>query len=318
MEIYAYQALVIGYLKTGVRNWKAATEAFSNAIIILAYLNRINPSSTELYKEIDKSIEPVLTVAAFNQFSTFSSDLFGIGAKGYNPSNPAIISILAEDPDFIKTRGRGIAGSEEEIETEITWRDHHAQLYDDGVARLLARAKTAQKELTDKLENPSSEESKETWFDPVIEIWSDALEAHKKEMEQSAETIDQNDDSEQHRQIVLSFIKYHMLFVTIQRAQVLINSNLIDEKKTKSSNSKKIEKNKDIIRLQESISATLEQINDLPGVYSDDDLFSSLNTFALYSRIRRILTIVDSYTISTDVTDATVKSLALANKANEL
>lgn len=131
---------------------------------------------------------------------------------------------------------------------EIDWRSYTARVKDETTSRLLSRAQNVK---FDDLES----------YDNALILWQEALENHSSFISKA----DQNDDEEQDDQILLAYIKYSSLITRLRRDQTLLSGN-----------------KKESLRILDTIITTINEIKELPGVYSDDELFQNLELLSQY------------------------------------
>ncbi|ODQ63585.1 hypothetical protein NADFUDRAFT_84234 [Nadsonia fulvescens var. elongata DSM 6958] len=206
------------------------------------------------------------------------------------------------DPDAFN-----IGQSEQEASnlTEITWRNHKANLDDADVARSILNAR--------KLEE-DSDLTNVLSFDGILAAWQEGLDIIKDDIERiEAETVATHESNIQQKHIISTYISYNILFRRLQRDYLLISQHSERQKNLKSAINK-VENFRDVIRLYDTVLQSTSQLLELPGVSKDHDLFDSLTTLDSFFKSQKIDCIGESYDLSGDKKTA----LALFKTANDL
>lgn len=148
---------------------------------------------------------------------------------------------------------------------QINWRSFNCTISDNHLAQLIEDARSI------TTENISDYSAK-------IAKWEECLSHQETYISHNAEDI----DDEENEQILLAYIKYQTIFTSVSREHDLFNqlwsqwlqmSSLIDEK---------ILKFKELDRIVKNLRNYLEDLMELPGVYSDDELLAQLDLAKLY------------------------------------
>ncbi|KAG7665703.1 SRP68 [[Candida] subhashii] len=290
VELYVYAALIQGQLSVTKKQWSKALNAFSIAKCSLDYLYSQQSISNEgedieqqqfnktlINELVDTLVDPSLNLAISQADTTFATtDLKSISRKHCHDNEVGVLGnviklIESKDPSFVSDISESV-----ELIKEIDWRDHHAQLYNDEIAFKIMELSNNKQEWT-SFNDPNQ-------FDSIITSWTEILELHKLDTEKNQD----DDDLEQvqHRAIFLTYLNYNLLFTRLKRDLLLI-----DQLASK----KEIENNKDIIRLYNGIIIIVQELKDLPGVYNDDDLYTSLENLEKYYQSQKSIVIAESY-----------------------
>jgi signal recognition particle subunit SRP68 len=247
LEILVLRELINAHYSINVKRWKAAIQSYSIARVSLQYLEQAEDSSESnvLYKDIiEETIDEPFKLAIYRDSKKSTIDLTEYSKK--------IVDETAMSHEIYKLISSKDAeflkpALESELSKEISWRSYEAQVKDETTAKLLSRAS--------KIELSSIES-----YDKALSLWQEALENHSSYIARSVQ-----DDEEQDDQILLAFIKYNSLLTRIRRDETLLSKN-----------------KKESLRILDTIDSTIQEILELPGVYSDDELFQNLQFLAKY------------------------------------
>ncbi len=248
LEILVYKELLQAYLAIVSKKWKVAISSYSLARIGLKFLEKHGDIAENkiLYKDIiEETIDEPFKLATYRDSKSISIDLneySKIIANESAKNSETFKFIDAKDSSFLK------ADEEAELIKEIDWRSYTARVKDETTSRLLSRAQNVK---FDDLES----------YDNALILWQEALENHSSFIAKA----DQNDDEEQDDQILLAYIKYSSLITRLRRDQTLLSGN-----------------KKESLRILDTIITTINEIKELPGVYSDDELFQNLELLSQY------------------------------------
>ncbi|EGW31805.1 uncharacterized protein SPAPADRAFT_62397 [Spathaspora passalidarum NRRL Y-27907] len=284
IELYVYTALIQGQLNIIKKQWDKALNTFSIAKCALDYLyvqygqdesEEKQFSKTLINELIDNLVDPSLNLAISQADIELVSDLKTISRKYCHEEKVPVLTnviklIESKDPEFVSDISSSVT-----LIKEINWRNHQAQIYNDEIAFKIMKL-TENKDWAGFID-PNQ-------FDTVITGWTDVLELHKLDTEKNQ----QDDDFEQvqHRAIFLTFINYNLLFTRLKRDLLLID---------KLQSNKSIEKNRDVVRLYNSIIQIVGEIKELPGVFNDEDLSYSLENLEKLFDTRKNVVLAETY-----------------------
>lgn len=304
IEYYIYASLIQGNLSINKKQWQSAISAFSIARCALDFLYAQNETRMDVDEEQDESeqfnktlineiidtvVDPSLNLAVSQDESTHSTttDLKTVSRKHCRDGKlaylqPVIAIIEKIDPEFVSE----VSSSTKLIES-IQWRDHEANLYNDELALKIMK-------LTNDDETNWKNFNDANQYDLLLTGWSELLGIHTNDLEKGKD----EDDLEkvQHRAIVLTYINYNLLFTRLKR-DLLIIDQLSLESKT-AFTLKKLEINKDIVRLYGTIITTTQEIKDLPGVYNDEDLYDSLDNLEKFFTAKKSIVLGESFALT--------------------
>ncbi|ODV59215.1 signal recognition particle subunit SRP68 ASCRUDRAFT_18306, partial [Ascoidea rubescens DSM 1968] len=302
-EIYIYNSLINGIFAVKRKNWKLAVKFFSFARCTLQFLENyqlnnkksINSKDTtgsinHLYKEIiDTIVDPNLKLSIFQISNVSSPDLNKTSKKSCSlilddkssSFNPVISKIYKIDQTFVMSSADE---ENENLTVDVTWRDYTAHIYNEEIPRLLNHINKNSSKINDSVSDS---------FDEVLINWQDCLEIHQQDLNRSNKNADDDINSEeyQNNQVLLTYLNYNLYFLRIRRDLSLVNefnSKLFDNTNNNGSllSGSQLKANlkiiKDITRVYCLILNTVKQLQELPGVYSDESLFYSLEALQSY------------------------------------
>ncbi|SCU99081.1 LAFA_0G21880g1_1 [Lachancea sp. 'fantastica'] len=156
--------------------------------------------------------------------------------------------------------------------TKVQWRRFTAEVTDSKVAELIAEAGAIQ----------TSDLSQ---FSEKLAKWQQALELQQRVLEQKRDD-DTGEATGEDDEILLTYIQYNSHFTTIERDDILFRK-LWSQWKLSSNKTKnvRITKVKEIERIVHNITTYLNQVMELPGVYSDDTLMANLKLATVYYQV---------------------------------
>lgn len=298
IELYVYAALTTGLYSVNAKRWPQALYAFSVARCGLELLGlRAAPEDSDfslgpaLVEELlDTLVDPSLHLALSQDPATSetTTDLRTIGRKhchdGTLPElKPAVDLISSVDLSFVEEV------EEEEVAKTVAWRNHEARIYNDELSAKITKLV--------KADWRAYRESND--YDDVYSQWLALVEIHSNDLAKS--TDDDDLEKVQDGAVLLTYLKYNMLFTKLKRDLLLIEQ--LSGAST-SSVAKVLLANSDILRLYASIIATVDDLKDLPGVYNDDELFESLENMTRYFTVKKSVAVADSYAVANKLPEA--------------
>lgn len=252
LEVLIYKEILLGYYSVNNRKWEQAIKAYSIARVALQFLESKDKENVLYNDIIDESIDESFKLAIYRSMKLNTVDLNEFSKKiTIEKLSAHEISqhITSQDTEFLKPL------SESELIGNIEWRNYNAQVKDETTSRIITKVSSLQ---TNDLDA----------FAVALSLWQDALDAHTSYIHKNSDQVAENDEDEdqQDDEILLAYLKYSLLLTRVQRdATLLANAN-----KTQS------------LRVLTSIGETLKEVLELPGVYSDDELFENLNIVINY------------------------------------
>lgn len=164
-----------------------------------------------------------------------------------------------------------------EINDRIQWRSFNCKIKDNQIAQLIHDVKVFQiKDISD--------------YSTKLSKWEGILAKQEDRIEHvSSKDFEDDDDEdingEENEQILLAYIKYQTLFISITRDTYLFHKLWKQWTNLGSSMSSKLTKYKEIERMVKNLKNYLKEVTELPGVYSDDDLLYQLELSIIYFKI---------------------------------
>ncbi|KAH3673697.1 hypothetical protein WICMUC_003513 [Wickerhamomyces mucosus] len=265
LEILIYKELLHAYYAINNKKWDQAINSYSIARIGLQYLD----SKDEiLYKDIiEEVVDESFKLAIYRNLKLNSIDLNEFSKKKSleKLSTHEIYQIInSHDPDFLKL-------NDNQTIKQVQWRLYNAKIKDELTSRLITKVSNVE------LNNLES-------YDLALGLWQDSLDSHQsfitKNIDRQIDGGVANDDEEgtQDDEILLAYIKYNILITRIDRDSTLLNEN-----KTQT------------LRILQSIDETLQEILELPGVYSDDELVENLQLIIQYYKALQLYLISEKF-----------------------
>lgn len=295
-EIYIYAALTQGLYLVNKKRWAEALQAFSIARCGLELIASQNSDDNEgesfsrtlLEELLDTLVDPSLNLAVSqNEEEESSYDIITVARKHCHDDTlaylqPAVDLIASQDPQFVQE-------FEEEISKTVVWREHTANVYNDEVSSKVGRL--------GRVEWKNFKEADD--YDGLLQKWTALVDLHEADLLKNKDEDDL--DRVQDGAIVLTYLKYHMHFTKVKRDLLLIDQL---ESKQFSSVAKKLQSHRDVLRLYDSIIGTVEQLKDLPGVYNDEDMYSTLENMERFFVTKRATVVADSYALANKLPEA--------------
>ncbi|CCH42897.1 Signal recognition particle protein [Wickerhamomyces ciferrii] len=259
LEILVYNELISGFYSILNKNWSQAIQNYSNSRIGLKFLELNGEQENKiLYKDIiEELIDDSLKLAIYRFQNLNSIDLNEFTKKIINEkTNDSLIYKLIHKQDPSFLEPT----NDDDLIKSINWRNYTAQINDDLTSKLISSIQKI------KLINLES-------FDTVLNQWQSALENHLSYISKNPDSEDQDDE------ILLSYINYNLLIVRLHRDHTLINNNQAQT-----------------LRILDGNLSTIDEIKNLPGVYSDDELMENLEILGNYYKVLKINLISNKFT----------------------
>lgn len=291
LELYVYAALGHGLYAVNRKNWSVAIYAYSVARCGLELLG-LKLSENELETEFNKTllddlldtvVDPSLNLAVSqDEFNESTSDLRTVARKHCHDAKieylvPAVELISSIDQSFVEVP------QEEEISKTVSWRDHEAQIYNDELSiKIIRLNKTAWKSFRE----PND-------YDSLYSQWLSLVDIHTSDLSKNRDEDDE--EKVQDGAVLLTYLKYNMLFTRLKRDLLLIDQLASH---SAASVARKLQYNRDILRLYGAAISTVDELKDLPGVYNDEDLFESLENMGRFFRVKKSVVVADSYALA--------------------
>ncbi|KAK6205595.1 signal recognition particle, subunit SRP68 [Scheffersomyces amazonensis] len=286
IELYTYTSLIQGLLSLTKKQWPLALNSFSIAKCSLDFILSKKQQQEEqeeneeqyetLIRELIESlVDPSLNLS-INQSDDIqpTSDLKTISRiHCHDDFLPYLTNVVRKIEDLDSSFVSQISSSVE-LEKTIQWRDHEATIYNDEIAFKIMKLNNS-----DQWENFDDINE----FDSLITGWNEVLDLHTND--QSKNQDDDDLEKVQDRAILLTFINYNLLFTRLKRDLVLI-----DQLTSSTNNS-----NKDTYRLYTGIVTICQNLQELPGVYNDDDLYESLQNLEAFFVGKKHIILAETY-----------------------
>ncbi|SCU91905.1 LADA_0F12904g1_1 [Lachancea dasiensis] len=279
-EYLIYQKLVtVSYLnfKNSLKSRSAVSVAdtvaqeLSLVVSALQFLHSTGKLGAEVAESITAQFDYILRQSASREAST-SRELRNFVTRNVqeNSSEP-LISLLLQDgfemPVIVEDENSSATAA-----ATIHWRRFSAQVNDSKVAEVISEAQNIG---TDELSQFSEKMAK----------WQQALDLQRAVVEQKHNN-DHDETTGEDDEILMTYIQYNLHFTTIQRDDILFNRLWTYwAKSSDKSKNLKLTKYKEIERIVHNLTTYLQDVMDLPGVYSDDTLMANLKLATVYYQL---------------------------------
>lgn len=151
---------------------------------------------------------------------------------------------------------------------QINWRSYSAVVEDIRVFEVLS-----------DLQEVHANNDTLTMLEEKIIKWNKAIDIQRDHMESNND----EDESNENNQILLTYLQYNSLVTSVERDSFLFNqlsaqwSKILDK-----SMATRVAKYKEIEHIVKGMTTRLDQVMDLPGVYSDMDLTNEINLLKVF------------------------------------
>lgn len=298
IELFVFCALVHGQYALNKKQWSETRYAFAIARVALEFLaaNVLqDQGSSSLGKStieeiLDSLVDPALALAHLQDFSggKATADLRTVARKHCRDNT---VPYLADGVELVASLDSTFVEeiAEEHVAKTVEWRSHEATIYNDELALKLSQL------------------SREDWklytdandYDGLYSRWSVLVDIHQADVDKN---VDEDDmQKTQDNAVLLTYLKYHMLFVKVKRDLLLIQQ--LHAHKA-ASTAKALISHKDVLRLYASVTATTDELKDLPGVYNDEDLYESLEALSRLFTTARSAIVADAYAAANKLPEA--------------
>ncbi|CDO93844.1 unnamed protein product [Kluyveromyces dobzhanskii CBS 2104] len=158
------------------------------------------------------------------------------------------------------------ADSSERQSREVSWRSYSATIEDSKVFEVYSELTELQN--SNKLSNLNDKLFK----------WNKAIDLQKEYMTSYSE-----DETSENNQILLTYLQYNAMLTAVARDNSLFESLLKQwERSDNKSFTSKLNKYREVDHIVKNLKTLLNQIMDLPGVYSDSDLTNQVFLLKTY------------------------------------
>lgn len=282
MQYLIYRKLVhVEYLAHGNlsknKDSKTISKELSLCFAALSHLRQSNLISETTFDFLQGTYEYTLKQHAGNILSTAELKNFVVTKVGEaHETDDELAKLLFSNGYKIELQDikRDDTGSLEKIQ----WRAFTARIHDLQVENFIQEAQSI------VIKNISSFDDKLSKWQQALERQEERIENHEAQEEEEEEEFDGVESSE-NDQILLAFIKYNMLFTSILRDNYLFNQLWNQWTKLGTSMPSKLTKYKEIERIVNNLLKYLQDIMELPGVYSDDNLLAQLQLCRIHFKL---------------------------------
>lgn len=252
------------------KNSSVIAKDLALAFAALQHLQQLEKLDKDVSEAITSKFEYLLRQHADAAlFTTKELQVFIKGQVQANTIDPLVKVLI--DNGFDSQNNDIEMESEATAARQVQWRSFTAKIKDSKVAEVISEASKIQpKELSD--------------YSTQLAKWQEALNAQRSFIEKSQED-EQDEDHGEDDQILLTYIQYSSYFTTVERDDQIFQQLWKQWTSAKGSIVGKLTKYKEIERIVSNIVTYLGQIMELPGVYSDDELLSTLKIAVAYYQL---------------------------------
>ncbi|PRT55378.1 Signal recognition particle subunit SRP68 [Wickerhamiella sorbophila] len=290
LEILLYDTMVSMDLAVQQKNWDAVVELGSAARVGCDVMAK--KTNEPLFGDVvAATIDPALRFAA-QRTGRVKADVQRLAASvADSQTSPLVAEIRRVDAKALQVD----AVAPVEQLGVIRWRHHEAHVVNADLAQAILQARSK----TSSLPTPRDAAN----YDDVLLAWQEASDA-AHDLISAAEAKNTNsDEASQSLYIVATYIDYTVLVNRIERDMLIIEGT-----------EPTLTGLRDSVRIYDSILQSCEQLLELPGVYNDDELSTSLESLKAYFASRRCETVARGYA----AVDNHAAALALVVRAKSL
>ncbi|KAG7693421.1 hypothetical protein KL951_004442 [Ogataea haglerorum] len=302
LAVLILASYVEGRLAFSRSKWVEAAFAFSVARCSLQYLSQTGTS--DLYTQIIEGyVDSELKLCALKLENDRNPDLLQF-SKTYATTKDTI-PYLSKAINIVKSKDEDILKpiSKTTLVDSVSWFGFSAPVKDLDLARAITKAQNEEKNVV---------EADPTSFDKSFLLWTDASNSHKSSLKGG---IDSDDDENQDKYVIMTYIDYHQLLLRIRRNISLLNRvNAKLNKKKTVSKAAFLENAKECIKLYDDVISSFKELTELSGVAHNESLYSSLLSLQAYFYALKTYKLAKSYLVSSKY----IESLALLKKTVEI
>lgn len=320
LQLETYSLLLHGALAFQTKNFKKCVTDYSLARIALeSFASTSNDSviKDNVQDLISTVIDPSLVYAHYRLYKVRPLSTASLAVKVAKDAweSPVIDSIKKIDPAALDA-SLAEASANNRLDV-IKWRSREAAIEDRELAATLFKAVSQDEKLDKELESSRSKNSSSSsvdasmsLFDTVLQAWQDAhdmVRANIDRLESSGKAT--HDQQVQDQYVVATYVGYHMLLRRIQRDTILL-----DRVESKIASTKlSLEKTQEVVRLYDTVLQSTNQLINLSGVHTDQQLAASLAALDAFYKAKRLLVLGAAYKHAHQLPEA----FALYNKASQ-
>lgn len=311
-QLETYSLLLHGNLSFQTKRYERCINQYSIVRVALDTISSLPDTDASTRSSIQELIltviDPSIVYSYYriNEVRPLSASSLAI--KTASQSDSKVSNIVKKiNPAAIKPSEE----SDSSILDKIQWRSYTADVEDKELGLLLSKTITADKEIdSTKISLQSAKiESSLSIFDDVLQSWQDSRDLVKNNIER-LESSSSASQTIQTQYIISTFIEYNMLLRRIQRDVLLLKNvesrfnKLTNNTKTKVNNTKLFEKMQEVVRLYDTIIQSTSELLDLPGIHTDSELQSALQTLDSYYKSERLNALANAYKIASKLPES--------------
>lgn len=287
LEAQAYAAYMAGMLRFEKQDWTKAMESFGSCKTIYEKLaSAFSDEQAVLYRQRVEEISPNLRYCAYNIGDQSAiGDLLQMRLKSGDSS-----SMLTEKLEVLLAQMRA---KQSTSMSEVTWCGRTVPVKVDRVRVFLLSLEESEAAIA----QAEKEEGKEQLYESLLIECRDAIHAVREELkldpkQRERETEAGKNSNLQHLHSYLTFIK---LSNTVERNVVMARALRRRLSRGAVDDGRKAPRPQELIRLYELILQSLTEMQQLPGMEADPDLWRSLDNKKSAYKAFRCYFIAQSY-----------------------
>lgn len=286
LEVVAYKSLFAGQLAFEQHRWQQASQNYSEArtgLVVIAEKSKNDALKEMISEVVSATVDPSLRFSVYQIQSKRDKDIPTLARSFAQKANEDFSKLIQDiDPYALSLKD----DQNPSIELgEIEWRQHKATVQDPDLASAILLARKVDS-------NAQSIENVEE-FDSVLQSWQDCVD----KLHEIIDKAESSGDADQKLYIVSSYLRYNLIFRRIQRDMLIIAQ--LDKKQSAQQKFSTIyELSRDKLRIYGSISQSCTELLELPGVFNDEVLHSSLSTVKKYYEALGALGIAEAYSLN--------------------
>lgn len=306
LEVLTYGNLIKGLSKVTMKRYTEAYPIFNIAkeslLFLYSHQELDSKYTKELYLDIiDLTIEPALKVVEGQCASEQSFSLSELTDKtGSDKFTAMAVKLMQKiDPSFVAKTDNHATKIR-----QISWSRYTVDVEREEVALAISKIMGATENIL-----PFDFNS----YDQSLILYQDAINLQSSEIERNGKDIYDSENQDQF--IILTYLKYNYLLLTIRRDFAMIDKLGKDlNTGMNTSKQKTLSLLREILKVNDSILDSLNQINELPGVSNDDTLVDYIQTLHSFFTVKKQIRLAQAYIFSNKY----LQSLALATSSFEI
>lgn len=286
LEVVVYKSLLAGQLAFEQHRWTQASQKYSEArtgLTVVAEKSKNDALKEMIGETISATVDPSLRFSVYQTQSKRDKDIPTLARALAQKADGDFLDLIKDiEPSALSLNNDQNPSAEL---GEIEWRQHKATVQDPDLASAILQAR--------KVDSSAQSIENVEEFDSVLQSWQDCVD----KLHEIIEKAESSGNADQKLYIVSSYLRYNLIFRRIQR-DMLIISHLEKKQSTQQKFSTVYELARDKLRIYGSISQSCAELLELPGVFNDEALHSSLTTVKKYYEALGAVNIAEAYSLN--------------------